>query len=1435
MTRLRQKIVKITTVIFASLIMIALASLALIYLGAQNYLNQNLSDFVSKKSKGKYELTFENLDINFKQWGFEISQVSFHPSDSIVKIIDQTKTTKQFYTLHSPNIRITGIRLYQLIFKKNLEIGEILISQPELNIQGKSSESNDKKNNISTLLQELKPLVTRKYNSIKIDKIELENASFDFYNLVGDSKKLANAENISIGILNFYTDSLLLPDPDRLFDAKDIYLRMQNYQNKLADSIHALKAETVMYSLKRSKIEAQNIELKPLSANNPNKARYSIVVPQARMISSKMNEFYKNDKIPIDSLILSGARIKYWPGTKQSHSASEPKDEVNLYELIQKEFLSVSISYFMLEDAQLNLFRSLTDETGRQELKNIKLGLEDFLLDSASSIDTSRIFYAKNIDFSASEYELTLGDNFHRIKAGSLDLSTRRKSVLIKNIQLYPIQSAGNMANQKNRIDANCDSVKLDLFNFKKAYHQLRFDFQRISLYNPDFKLTQNEIAVKKSEQENSSFIYNLISNYIKGIYAKQVSIQKGKIQLVNKTGTLQTGNIESAIRLDLKGFALDEKSALKTNRLFFANQIELNFSRYQMHLVDQLHKLTIENISISSRAKKAQIQNFHLFHVSDQNIQEKLKEFGRSELYEFTIPELSLTGVDFHEAFYNKKLSVDTLNIKTPQIFYENFALLKADKPKAEFEDLFQLLSNYLGDVHLNKVEIPAGTVRIINHSRKGKTISLDNQFSLGLENTLVNQDQFGLKKLLFSEFIDFSVRDHIIRLSDNVHVLKAAEVGFSTRRKEVYALNASIYPETNSKNLASVLWNIQLSVPEIRIKGINMEELYFNRKIIADNLLINSPAIKLYQKNKKEEVKEFKEFTILLPKEIESIAINEFKLNDGSLKVFSELSAKPHLLVQSDLKINAQNILILRNEQEGKTEFKSGNYLSHLLDFKFTPKNKNQEFSIEELTFSSADRNILAKQLKVNQKTKNTMADRFDLEIHALSLNGFNLDEAYKNDQFYFESIDISQPNFKLYSNSKDTFKINPFKINLFPHFESFANVFAAKSLNVKDANISVFKNELKKFQESVSFNLFNVRIDNKPSQGFMHASDFSFMIPNLIRKEKLYQYNIDKAFYSSRINRFLVHNIQIIPNFSKEKYQKQVGFQSDYFEGKIDSVVINHPDIKQWFNQETLTGNYLSVNGLKMNIYRDKQQAFDEKRRPKMLQDLIKSSKYPFKLDSFMLINSGITYSEQPVTGEAEGKIRFSNIKASIKPFTNIKSTSGRIPDFKLDGTAIIMDSCQLSTTMNYQMNNPENMFTATGSLSPFSMHILNPVLEPLSSVSIRSGKVDRFQFTFSADKTKADGYVVFGYNDMKISVLEMKNGNTKEAKFASFLANSLLLRSKNPRGGELLPDEINFNRDERRSVLNYWWKSVFSGIRNTLGLKDAKPEQSENDKQ
>jgi hypothetical protein len=1414
----KNKIIKILT-ISGIVIFLIISGVVLFQFGVQSYLKKNLSQLVHKKTKGYYELYYDNLHINLKKWGVEIDQASFHPSDSVFNAIKTSASANPYYLFSSPKIQINGVRVIQLLFNRKLELHEILIDHPEIHIHGGQQTENENKNDqVDSLLKSLKPLVTRFLKSIKIDRIELQNASYDFYNLVGNTKKLSNAENITFGILDFYTDSLLLPNPDKLFNASDIYIRMQKYQSRLADSIHVVNARSVTYSLKRSVVEAQDIELKPIVKTISNKSLYHFLIQSARITTNQLKNLLNKNIIPIDSLILANALIEYWPAYKKD---AEIADEFNLNDLIHSSFTGLAVKNLVIKNTQLKLYRSQNDTTCQQRLKKFELRLSDFRLDSIAQIDTSRVFYARGIDLSAVDYHIVLGDNRHHVTIGELNLSTQKGKVLVEKIKVFPT----NDQNNKNNIEAACDTVLLDCFNFKKAYHQKRFYFQKISLINPEVKFVQNTSVAVKDKHEQVSFVYDLISRYAKGVYANQVSVKKGKLQLLNPTGVIRTGDIESSVRLQLSGFALDENSIKRTDRLFYANQIELNFSNYQMQLVDQLHKLTIDNLSISTRKKSAKLENLHLFPVSKENVEELLKKYNRSEMYEFSIPLLSLTNTDFHNAFFNKKLSVDTLKIDNPQIYYENFASLKQDKPRRDFDDLFYMISGYLVDIQIKTVDIPEGTIRLISHNKRDQTISFNNNFSLTLGNMLINANQFGQKKLLFSDYVDFSVRNYLIHLSDNVHVLKAGEVGFSTRKKEIYVSNARMYPETNSKDFSLFGWNIQISVPEIRIKGINVEDMFFNNSLTADNLIITSPDIKLYKKQEKQK-KNIKEMQIPLPKEIESIVLNNFQVKDGSLKIFSELGTKPYLLVQSDIKMNAHNILIQKALDTGLPEFKKGDYTANLVQFKFTPKDKNQQYSFDELNFSTSEHTIQAQNLVVKPVRKSSKQNQFELQIPSLLMTGFDTNKAYKNDLYNFTMIDIYYPVFQRYINEKDSVKVNPFNVNLYPYFESFADGFYSGALRINHAEIIVFQSGQKKFDEFISFNLNNVKIENKASQGFLHSADFSFKIPETKKQGNFYRFETGEMSYSSLNNRFMVKNIHIHPIFSKDIFQKKKGVQFDYYSGKIDSVYIINPDIKRWFEKEEISGRCISVNGMNLDIYRDKTTPFDESRRSLMLQDLIKSMKQQVDIDSLVLINSNISYTEKAALDNSEGTIRFSHIHARLFPFTNIKGPNKTFPDFDIKGTASIQDSCHLKVTMNYLMNNPANLFTVKGSLNKFGMRIFNPVIEPLAHISVKTGKVNRFDFNFSADQNSSTGQLFFGYDNLKIAVLEMKDGNTKEAKFASFLANSLLLRNKNPRGKEFLPDEISFHRDQRKSVTNYWWKSIFSGVRNTLGIKENK---------
>jgi hypothetical protein len=140
------------------------------------------------------------------------------------------------------------------------------------------------------------------------------------------------------------------------------------------------------------------------------------------------------------------------------------------------------------------------------------------------------------------------------------------------------------------------------------------------------------------------------------------------------------------------------------------------------------------------------------------------------------------------------------------------------------------------------------------------------------------------------------------------------------------------------------------------------------------------------------------------------------------------------------------------------------------------------------------------------------------------------------------------------------------------------------------------------------------------------------------------------------------------------------------------------------------------------------------------------------------------------------------------------------------------------------MDFDMNSPTSRFKVKGSLSPFQLAALNPVTEFNAQIMVRSGELNRFDFDFEADSVSAIGKLWFAYDDLRISILEQKDGNTKEAKWLSFLANNLMLRSKNPRTKILQPDDIYFERDPKRSIINYWWKTIFSGAKNTFGIKE-----------
>jgi hypothetical protein len=156
--------------------------------------------------------------------------------------------------------------------------------------------------------------------------------------------------------------------------------------------------------------------------------------------------------------------------------------------------------------------------------------------------------------------------------------------------------------------------------------------------------------------------------------------------------------------------------------------------------------------------------------------------------------------------------------------------------------------------------------------------------------------------------------------------------------------------------------------------------------------------------------------------------------------------------------------------------------------------------------------------------------------------------------------------------------------------------------------------------------------------------------------------------------------------------------------------------------------------------------------------------------------------------------------------------------------------LMGEGKMRAKINLNTLSPENKFDLVAECGPMPMNLLNSVTEPSLKLSIKEGKNDNMTMYFEADEDSAKGQMSFAYSDLKITLLSEKDGTIKEEKFISFLLNSLAVKGDNPRPGKILVPVPTFTfRDKQRSFINYCWKSAFSGIKNTFGLKEEESQE------
>lgn len=288
-----------------------------------------------------------------------------------------------------------------------------------------------------------------------------------------------------------------------------------------------------------------------------------------------------------------------------------------------------------------------------------------------------------------------------------------------------------------------------------------------------------------------------------------------------------------------------------------------------------------------------------------------------------------------------------------------------------------------------------------------------------------------------------------------------------------------------------------------------------------------------------------------------------------------------------------------------------------------------------------------------------------------------------------------------------------------------------------------------------------------------------------------------------------------------YPKYEFAHHAGKQIDVFDLEVDSIRITRFPIPT-LGDSLIQAERIAIVRPSLHVFRDRRMPFVKNHTEPLPMSRFQDLPMAVRVGALDIVDAQIVYEEFPEEGKQSGSIAFDHLYAR---FDGIDNRDNRFNRFmNLDVNTRFMKSGHLKARFAFPLN-PQNHYYAEGTLDNMELTQLNPTLKHLAKVRIESGKMNTMHFNFDYNDDVSNGSVMMLYENLEMMALKDKDVQEKDG-LKSFILNVLFARkNKNDevrtakRNGT-----ISFERDKKRSIFNYWWKSLATGIKSGNSINE-----------
>ncbi len=241
-------------------------------------------------------------------------------------------------------------------------------------------------------------------------------------------------------------------------------------------------------------------------------------------------------------------------------------------------------------------------------------------------------------------------------------------------------------------------------------------------------------------------------------------------------------------------------------------------------------------------------------------------------------------------------------------------------------------------------------------------------------------------------------------------------------------------------------------------------------------------------------------------------------------------------------------------------------------------------------------------------------------------------------------------------------------------------------------------------------------------------------------------------------------------------------------------------------------------VEIYKMKLGIYKDQTRPFDEKRRPKLLQELLRSLKQDLFVDSLLVRDSELTFTAKRKEKNPPMVVTLGSLNVKVSNITSVFDSIVKGEVLSINLKANLQKKIPMGVNMYLPMASITDTFSFDGWLSGGKMKLFNPIVLPVLGIRFDDGQLDGITFAAKANSVYSIGEMTMLYHGLKAEVL--KNQTQETNKFLSWAAKQVIIKSNPAKDKEKRTVPMYFERVNYKGPVNFLWRTLQSGITATL---------------